>query len=139
MLLLTDNDGVIIDNSSDEYDYQMGYLQELGILDLDLTIPSLKTGVINFKISIKNDWDDDDGEEYYKLNVVTGELNKINKSGSAPVIARRKKFSNILTFWESKIDTLDIPEGGDIEITESVPIMTGGGGGETILGYNFFD
>ena len=136
-LLLTNDSGIIINDSSDEYDYQMGYLQELGILDLDLTIPSLKTKIINFKITIKNDWDDI--AEYYKLNVVTGAMNKITKGGIPSTPSRRKKFRNILAFWESKIDTVDIPEGADIEITDSRPVMTGGGGSGTILGYNFFD
>ena len=66
-------------------------------------------------------------------------MNKITQGGTPPTPSRRKKFRNILAFWESKIDTVDIPEGADIEITDSTPVMTGGGGSGTILGYNFFD
>ena len=132
LLLMTNNK--IIDEDSVEYDYQIGYLQELGVLEIPIS-NKLKTTITDFTITIENEWDGK--KEYYNLNIITGKLNKINKSGRLLTASLKKTYKTIYSLWTSK-RSIKIPDDSNIVLSESHPIMKGGKV-VSVLGYNFFD
>ena len=133
-LLLMDNNK-IIDEYSEEYDYQIGYLQDLGVVRNPIS-NKLKTTATDFIITIENGWDEK--KEYYNLDIVTGKLNKVNKSGGLLTGSLKKTYKTIYSMWASKRSVINSDDTEDIVLIASRPIMKGGKA-SSVLGYNFFD